>query len=128
MSPDGERFQRFMNENFVILTTFRKDGRSVATTINIAVNGDHAYFRTTMDTGKIKRIRNNPRVTIAPGTRQGAITGSSMDADARLLSGEESSRASGVLIRKYPIIHRFVPILQRLSRKQSVMVELTATS
>src|SRR5919112_1001238 len=51
----------------VRLTTFRRDGTPVSTPVNVAVEGDRAVFRTYEQAGKFKRLRNDPRVEVAPG-------------------------------------------------------------
>ena len=62
-------------EQFVCLTTFRRDGTPVGTALRIVEDGDHWYVWTGSQTGKVKRVRNNPAVTIAPATRSGKPTG-----------------------------------------------------
>ncbi|WP_205543947.1 hypothetical protein [Rubrobacter indicoceani] len=59
-------------ETTVLLTTFRRDG----TPVNLAVEGDRAFFRTWSTAGKTKRIRNNPGVEVAPSTLRGKPAGS----------------------------------------------------
>ena len=62
-------------EQFVRSTTFRRDGTPVGTALWIVADGDHLYVWTGSQTGKVKRVRNNPAVTIAPATRRGKPTG-----------------------------------------------------
>src|SRR5262245_23301176 len=53
------------SEKYVQLTTFRRDGRAVPTPIWVMPDGDGVAFWTVRDSGKVKRIRNSGRVTIA---------------------------------------------------------------
>lgn len=55
---------------FVSLTTFRKSGEPVATTVWIARDGDALVVTTPRNSGKVKRLRNDPRVEIRPSGRR----------------------------------------------------------
>lgn len=109
----------------VLLKTRKRDGSWVATPVNLAVDGERAYFGTPAGSGKVKRLRNFGAVELAPSTLRGKPTGAAVVAQARRLEGEESSRARQRLLRKYPLVHRFlVPLELRLKRTREVRYEL----
>ena len=55
------------DENYVALTTFRKNGERKNTPIWIADLGDGTIgFTTSKDSWKVKRIGNDPRVELQP--------------------------------------------------------------
>lgn len=115
----------FAHQWAVLLITYRRDGRPVGTPVNIAVEGDHAFFRTWDTAGKARRIRNNPEVEVAPCTPRGRPTGEAVRARARMLEGEESAHAGRAIARKYPVSHGLlVPLAHRLRRNRTVHVEL----
>jgi len=115
----------FVGQWAVLLTTYRRDGTPVGTPVSIAVEGDHAFVRTWDTTWKLKRIRNNPEVEIAPSTARGRPTGPAIRARARVLDGDESAHAAKLLARKHPILHRFlVPMAHRLRGNETVHIEL----
>jgi PPOX class probable F420-dependent enzyme len=121
-----EVLQPFIRQKTVLLTTYRRDGTPVGTPVNIAVEGDHAFVRTWDTAWKLKRIRNNPEVEIAPSTFRGQPTGPAIKARARTLAGEESERAGRALARKHPIIHGIlVPLTHRLRGNKTMHIELT---
>ena len=64
-------FYQFVNQKTVLLTTYRRDGTPIGTPVNIVVDGDRAFVRTFDMAWKLKRIRKNPRVEIAPSTVRG---------------------------------------------------------
>ena len=116
----------FVRQWAVLLTTYRRDGTPVGTPVNIAVDGDLAFVRTWDATWKLKRIRNNPEVEVAPCTVRGKPTGPAMRTRARVLSGSESVYAGQALARKYPILHGFlVPLVHRLRGNKTMHIELT---
>jgi uncharacterized protein len=67
--------KQFKDQEFLSLETFRKNGIGVKTPIWFAQEGAVLYLWTVGESGKIKRIRNNPQVCIAPCKRLGEVTG-----------------------------------------------------
>jgi hypothetical protein len=67
--------EQFQDQEFLSLETFRRNGIGVRTPVWFAQEGDSLYIWTVGDSGKIKRIRTNPRVNIAPCKRFGKVTG-----------------------------------------------------
>jgi PPOX class probable F420-dependent enzyme len=88
-------------QKYISLGTFRKNGEKVATPVWFGEEGDRLYVMTRSDTGKVKRIRNNPQVTVAPCTIRGKETGAEFSALARLLPPEEHAHARQTVNRKY---------------------------
>jgi PPOX class probable F420-dependent enzyme len=119
-------FNQFVHQRTVLLTTYRRDGTPVGTPVNIVVDGDRAFVRTFDTAWKLKRIRNNPTVEIAPSTARGKPTGPAIGARARVLGGTEADHASRALNEKYPILHGvLVPLAHRLQGYKTVHIELT---
>jgi len=116
----------FVRQRNVLLTTYRRDGTAKGTPVHIAVEGDRAYFRTWDTTWKLKRIRRNPNVTIAPSTARGVPTGPAIAAHARILSNEASAHAAHALAHKYPILHGIlIPLFHRMRGYTTIHIELT---
>ena len=126
MTSQEDLLEPFIHQRAVLLTSYRRDGTPVGTAVNMAVDGDRAFVRTPHRTGKVKRLRNNPNVEIAPSTFLGKLTGPAIRAQARLLSGDEAKYASGKLARKYRILQGIlVPLAHRLTRSKTMHYELT---
>lgn len=114
-----------VRQRTILLTTYRRDGTPVGTPVHIAVDGDRAFVRTFDTAWKLKRIRNNPEVEVAPSTVRGKPTGPAIRAHARVLSGDESVYAGQVIARKYPILQGFlVPLAHRLRHNKTMHIEL----
>ena len=126
MTSREELLEPFVRQRAVLLTTYRRDGTPVGTAVNMAVDGDRAFVRTPHRTGKVKRLRNNPSVEIAPSTFFGKPTGPAIRAQSRLLSGDEAEHASTALARKYRILQGvLVPLAHRLTRSRTMHYEVT---
>jgi hypothetical protein len=107
---------------YISLTTYRKTGVGVATPVWFGVRDGKMYVFSNPKAGKLKRIRNNPRVTLAPCTIRGRVTGPEFLAAARILPREEWASARRVLEQKYWLMR--VPFLWS---KDSVLVEVELT-
>jgi PPOX class probable F420-dependent enzyme len=107
-------FASLAGANYVQLTTFRRDGRAVATPVHIVTAGDVAFFRTWDVAGKAKRLRHTSAARVAPSTFRGRPRGPAIRAEAYLLEGEASQRAARLLARKHPVLHgRLIPWYHR---------------
>lgn len=88
-------------QKYISLKTFRKNGVGVATPVWFGEEDGNLYVMTRSDMGKTKRIRNNPRVTVAPCTIRGKVTGPEFPATARILPSDEFARGRETINRKY---------------------------
>src|SRR5215471_13220430 len=89
------------NQKYISLATFRKNGVAVHTPVWFAEENGRLYFMTSSKSGKYKRIRNNPRVTIAPCTIRGKIIGPEFPATVRILLPQEFERTRCLIRAKY---------------------------
>lgn len=106
-------------QKYISLTTFRKSGAAVRTPVWFAEADGKLYLFTNPQSGKVKRIRNNPSVRLAPSKMRGKITGPEFQAQARILTGTESDRARGIMKKKYLLMR--IPFLWS---KNSIFLEL----
>ena len=88
-------------QKYISLATFRKSGVPVYTPVWFAEENDKLYIFTNPKSGKVKRMRNNPQVQIAPSTMRGKITGPEFGGRATILPREEWPRARKLLEQKY---------------------------
>jgi len=62
------------DEKYVSSTTFRKSGTPVSTpTWIVDLDGGRVGFFTSSKSGKYKRLRNNPRITLQPSNGRGKV-------------------------------------------------------
>jgi uncharacterized protein len=111
-------------QQFISLTTFRKSGAGVSTPVWFALAGGKFYGTSQARTGKVKRMRNNPRVTFAPCTYNGKLLGEAAPGSARLLSPEEYSAAAEALKRKYGLQYRVLTWYAKMRGSSQVFWEI----
>ena len=91
----------FTSTKNLLLTTFRKDGTPVATPVWFVIHDGELHTTTLENAGKVKRIRNDPRVTVAACTVRGTPIGPTFAAHARVLPPDASRRAVKAVDKRY---------------------------
>lgn len=89
------------DQKYISLKTFRKNGVGVPTPVWFGEDSGKLYVMTRSDMGKTKRIRNNSKVTVAPCTMRGKVTGPEFPATARILTPGEFAQGRATINRKY---------------------------
>ncbi len=120
--------EAFASTKNLLLTTFRKDGTPVATPVWFVVHDDELHVTTLEDAGKVKRIRANPRVTVAACTVKGTRTGPTFGAHARLLPPDASRRAVKAVDKRYAwgrALHTFERLVHRKTFTGIALSEIT---
>src|SRR6266478_1595051 len=92
-------FAAFAGQKYLNLETFKKNGDGVKTPIWFAADplasldssGAKIYAYTIGVSGKVKRVRNNPRVKIAPCDARGKVLGEWVEFLAEISSPEGST-------------------------------------
>lgn len=102
-------FAGFAGQKYLNLETFKKSGEGVKTPVWFATdpsakldsNDAKLYVYTAGVSGKVKRIRNNPCVNVAPCNASGKVKGDWVPARAEILSVVESAHGMRLLNKKY---------------------------
>jgi PPOX class probable F420-dependent enzyme len=93
------------SERYVLLTTFRRDGRGVPTPVWFAPLPDDpatVAVITGRDAGKVKRLRHTPRCTLAPCDVRGRPHGDAVEASGRVAEDpSEIALGTRALARRY---------------------------
>lgn len=103
---DQGGLSQLAGEKYISIETYRKSGQPVRTPVWFAESGGILYVRTSDDTGKYKRIRNDSSVQVAPCGMRGNVKGEWVKAEARIVSDDEKERAYKMLEKKYGLIYK----------------------
>ncbi|MCX4815743.1 PPOX class F420-dependent oxidoreductase [Streptomyces sp. NBC_01239] len=124
-SDFDQALDRIGRGSHVSLTTFRRNGLGVPTPVGSLVHDGTLYALTPPDTGKAKRIRNNPQVTIAPCDMKGTVPDgvAVVPATARLLDPAETARVEELMRRRF-FMYRVVHLLDRALRRERPLVAI----
>lgn len=88
---------------YLSITSFRRDGTGVATPVWFVEADGRLLVETDAGSYKVRRIRRNPQVTIAPCTATGRLRGTPVPAGVRLLPDTELARVDRLMGDKYRV-------------------------
>lgn len=130
-SSDFSAFSAIGDEHFVSLTTFRKSGVPVSTAVWIARDGEDLVVTTPVTSGKVKRLRNSPRVELRPCDRAGKVKDGApvVLGNAAIESGEDvTAKLNDIFLAKFKLEYRIFMLIERLGkqgRKDRVLLRIT---
>jgi PPOX class probable F420-dependent enzyme len=95
------KLAQFVDQQYLNLETYRKDGQAVRTPVWFAEDNGVLYLHTVKNTGKVKRIRHTAHVRVAACDMIGTITGEWIEGEARVLDEAGTLRVNELLDQKY---------------------------
>jgi PPOX class probable F420-dependent enzyme len=115
---------------YVLLTTFTKDGRPKPSPVWAALDGDRLLVISEEKSWKVKRIRNTPRVTLAVCDIRGRPKSEAIEATATILDKSHTGAVYDAIGRRYGLIGRVFNIFSKLrgGMQNNVGIELRAMS
>ncbi|MGV0645855.1 PPOX class F420-dependent oxidoreductase [Mycolicibacterium sp. XJ879] len=121
-------FADVAKSEYILLTTFTKDGRPKPTAVWAAPNGDRLLVITQEKSWKVKRIRNTPRVTIAKCDARGNPKGEPVEAVATILDKSANAETYDALGKRYGLLGKTFNFFSKLrgGMKNNVSIELKA--
>ncbi|MEB3021934.1 PPOX class F420-dependent oxidoreductase [[Mycobacterium] crassicus] len=121
-------FAEIAKSDYLLLTTFTKDGRPKPTPVWAAVDGDRLLVITQETSWKVKRIRNTPRVTLAMCDMRGHPKSEAIEAVATVLDKSENGAVYDAIGRRYPIVGRVFNLFSKLRGGMRTNVGLALTA
>ena len=131
---------QFADAKYLNLETFRKTGIGVCTPVWFAQElgppsrtgvvrdgveeNSVLYIYSAPDAGKVKRIRNNPKVRVAPCTFRGDLRGAWVDARASICESSEAAHGQDLLRRKYGWLKILGDYFSRLRGHNQVVIAI----
>jgi PPOX class probable F420-dependent enzyme len=110
---------------YLLLTTFRKDGTAVPTPVWVVRSGDELRVWSAPEVGKIKRIRRSGKVQVAPCSVRGVPRGRSIDAVARLMPDSEMGPLLSALAAKYGVRGWLTTLSVRVGARKGAVIGIT---
>ncbi len=110
-------FADLAKSQYILLTTFTKDGRPKPTPVWAALDterGDRLLVITEGKSWKIKRIRNTPRVTLAACTMRGQPTSETVEGTAAILDTSHNPAIYDAIGRRYGLVGKVFNFVSKL--------------
>ena len=121
---------------YLSITSFKGDGTGVATPVWFAGEGGRLLVMTDAHSGKVKRIRRDPYVEVAPCSARGTVRSTPTPAHAVILPASETERGKRLIARKYRVALLFVRPIRAIQglfhpkrrHEETVIVAITPVS
>ena len=96
----------FASKEYVILTTYKRDGTPIPTVVWIAQHENYLVVTTSNNAGKVKRIRNNSKVTLYETNASGSkkLTEDYRAKGYEIIDGEEKLSGINAIRSKYKVV------------------------
>jgi PPOX class probable F420-dependent enzyme len=132
-SVEQVRSAQVYGGKYLSVGSYRRDGTEVRTPVWFVQEDGSLLVQTDGQSGKVKRIRRNPVVRIAPCTASGRLRGEPVTAHAELLPAAETGRVEAMIARKYrldlviikPLWHAQSALHLGRPRGETVIVRIT---
>jgi uncharacterized protein len=121
-SDDNNKLLQFFNKKYINIETYKKNAQAVKTPVWFIVDNEKIYCRTDLNSGKVKRARNNPNVRVAPCDTRGHPRGTWVDGQIRVANSSESQQANQLLNQKYGLQGRLVRAFNKLRKTKPMVI------
>ena len=123
-------FAEIAKAQYVLLTTFTKDGRPKPTAIWAADDGERLLVITQAKSWKVKRVSNTSRVTLAVCDRGGHPKSEAIEGTATILDTSQTGAVYDAIGREYGLIGRVFNVFSKLrgGMQNNVGLELRPAS
>lgn len=119
-----EALAPFANQQYLSLESFKRDGTPVQTPVWFAEDDGALYIYTLAKAWKVKRIRRNPRVRLAPCTIRGKVLGQWVEAEAHIVDAATAEHGHALLLQKYGWKKRLGNLFSGLMKRERVVMRL----
>jgi PPOX class probable F420-dependent enzyme len=114
-SPDS-----IATAKYIALETYRRSGQPVSTPVLVVEDGAVYYVRTDPRSGKVKRIRRNPHVRIAPASFRGKVDADWVDGRASIVTqGAQVDHVQALFRAKYGLRISLLEVWHSITRMPS---------
>jgi hypothetical protein len=118
-------YKIFEKQKYLNIETFRKSGIGVRTPVWFVQDGDELFARTIANSGKVKRIRNNGNVNIAPCKMDGALLSDWIPASAQeVCDPEVDLKIDKMLDKKYGLLKKMFSLRGNSSGQKYTIIKM----
>jgi PPOX class probable F420-dependent enzyme len=117
-----ERLVQFSNRKYLNLVTYRRSGAAVPTPMWFVEEGGVLYVRTPAKSGKVKRLRNNPRVRVVASDGRGGPKGAWIEGRARIVDDVQAERVNRLVHRKYGWRKKLIELWYKRNPEERVTI------
>jgi PPOX class probable F420-dependent enzyme len=100
-------FDSLRGHKYCLIVSFKRDGSAVPTPVWFGLDEDgRLFFRTGANVAKVRRMRREPRVLVAPCTLRGKPLGPPIEGNAQIVAPEREQHAEAAIRSNYGLGRR----------------------
>jgi len=116
----GNHLDQFLDQKYINLETYKKDGTPVRTPVWFVIDNDLIYVITRESTGKVKRLKNNHDVRIVLCSFKGEPKNEWIKGKVEKITGKEADIVIKLRKKKYGMSARLIGLFT--SQKGNLVV------
>ena len=123
MNKNYNNLETFEKAKYINIQTYKKTGQPISTPVWFIIKDNKIFFRTSHNSGKIKRIRNNNKVKFALCDIRGKIKGEWYEGVANI----ENDSSNSILVqinKKYGLSSRLMKIFYKIKKIEIVILSI----
>jgi PPOX class probable F420-dependent enzyme len=124
----NNNISQFLNQKYINLETYRRNGQAVRTTVWFVMDAGTIYIRTDMNSGKVKRIKNNPNIRITPSGARGQLKGKWIEGKIKMAGSLELEHAIQLLEQKYGIQGKIIRVFNKIRNTRPTVLSIQIQS
>jgi uncharacterized protein len=121
---NNEKLNQFAGQKYLNVETYRKTGAAVATPVWFAEDAGVLYIYSLANAGKVKRIRNNPRVRVMACGMRGEPKGEWVEGSARIIDAAGAERVHRLLEKKYGLMKKIGSLYSKLMKRERATIAI----
>ncbi|MBP7972175.1 MAG: PPOX class F420-dependent oxidoreductase [Candidatus Nanopelagicales bacterium] len=105
---------RLSESKYISISTTRKNGEKIATPVWVTREGNALYVITGADSGKVKRIRNNPHVEVAPCDARGRLKGDVVAGTVEILDADGTEEVRSRVSKRFGLMYKVLTLMEKV--------------
>jgi uncharacterized protein len=128
MKNETRETSELQTGKYINVETYRRSGDAVRTPVWFVESGGIYFIVTRGDSGKVKRLKHNQKIKVAPCRMDGEVIGNWFDAEGSFVESEEVMNViKGLFDQKYGAISRITNMFSKMQRKKRVFIKVLPT-
>ena len=123
MNKNYNNLETFEKAKYINIQTYKKTGHPISTPVWFIIKDNKIFFRTSHNSGKIKRIRNNNNVKFALCDIRGKIKGEWYEGIAKIENDSDNSILFQIN-KKYGLSSRLMKIFYKIKKIDIVILSI----
>jgi len=109
---------------YINLETYRKNGQAVQTPVWFMISNNTIFVQTMKTTGKIKRIKHNPKIRIMPCGMRGEPKGDWIEGTATLADEFKTQEIAKLRAQKYGFKAKMLGMFMKKENLSGIIIQI----